>query len=223
MFKQRFKVRAFLSGLGVAAAIALVPRAAMAEQLVILLPSSGTAIAGQISGNQWVAFQPSGGGACQFFLLGGVQVSQDFRIVGSSGGDVIFAATGNTSLCGFTVQPLVQGSHWMLVFGQDGSDFIMGGSGPSQVMGGNHADIMGAGLHSTAWAVGDGGNDFVFGCQINARLHGGSNDDKLCASSSNTIVRELAGGSGFDCARGGSTIAPSSIEAPCTDAQCTLF
>ncbi len=107
---------------------------------------------------------------------------------------VIFGLAGNDKIVvnGALTQPAV-------IFGGNGNDTIVGGSGDDQISGGNGADNLVGGLGNNI-LCGDNGNDVIAGSIGNDTLFGEAGNDVLAGSLGDDL---LIGGDGNDTLDGG--------------------
>ncbi|MGP3969472.1 calcium-binding protein [Streptomyces sp. 6N223] len=123
-----------------------------------------------------------------------------------NGGTVVYGDTGDDWLQGGWLKYGGEGHDgmsgfrdWYEAYGEDGDDYIMGGTGNEYLFGGRGHDFIEAGAGAD-YVSGNAGDDVVFAGKGNDDVYGGDGGDVLFGNSGNDYLR---GGAGDDSVSGG--------------------
>jgi len=110
------------------------------------------------SGNNYIYWKNNATGACAFTYLGAGGLNDNYSISALGGDDTVLLVQRSTTFCGAPTSPLNFNGHFMSIFGGDGNDHLIGGSGDVYLYGQGGSDV----LETSFGPVdleGDDGND----------------------------------------------------------------
>jgi hypothetical protein len=189
----------------------------------IYLPSAGGKLTiGMVSNAAWAGFQPSGGGACLWYSLGGsAGLNSNVFVSGTSGADTVFVFASNTTQCNsFTFKPIKLNGFHITVAGGAGDDLVSGKV--EWVSGEDGHDILSGVGGFTFILSGQNGNDTHF-AGGSEDLFGVGGDDIFCTLSG--ANPNFDGGPGYDigCGPHSAETSMEEIDSPACATVCSVF
>jgi Ca2+-binding RTX toxin-like protein len=161
----------------------------------------------------WISVSLGGGNDSLWLRAGGdssvhggtghdnLDVNEYAVVYGDSGDDWLqggwlkYGGEGHDGMAGFR--------DWYEAYGEDGDDYIAGGSGNEYLYGGRGHDWIEAGAGADL-VYGNSGEDYVLAGKGNDQVFGGADDDTIYGNSGNDYLRggggsdQLSGGPGTD-------------------------
>lgn len=160
------------------------------------IPFSGYSFIGEIGGETWLGTSSDFGSTCTWKRLAS---GETWTINGTGSFDLIeILADSSLSWCGYTMYGILPYNPINL-FGNGGTDFLVGGWGSAIVNGGSGNDDIN-GRRSNVTVSGNTGSDHIYQVQNNtATVNGDAGDETVCIYNSDYsdsgTVKILNGGS----------------------------